>query len=97
MVVKNIEVVDEQTTDAPTMKAYIKGLSGGIAPATTETYGTVKQALRVVASAKQDAAPCSGDAPTKAEYDKLVELVNEIKHDQNATLTMLKTAGIMQD
>ena len=38
-----------------------------------------------------NASPAEGTAPTKAEYDELCSLVNQIKTKYNALLTLLST------
>ena len=70
---------------------------GGEAPgnATTTTAGLVKKSSAVSVVASADAAAASGDAPTKAEFDAVVALVNELKTQVNDLITKAKTAGQM--
>lgn len=72
---------------------------GGSSPAaaTTTTAGVVKQAAATgnilaadgVASAVANAVAAAGDAPTKAEYDAVVALVNDLKAKNTAQVTLL--------
>lgn len=52
----------------------------------------LRKAVKVatVATAAANAAPAAGAAPTKAEYDVLVTLANELKADHNALVNALK-------
>ena len=70
---------------------------GGEAPgnATTTTAGLVKKSSAVSAVASADAAAASGDAPTKAEFDAVVTLLNECKRQLNDMISKAKTAGQM--
>lgn len=70
---------------------------GGEAPgnATTTTAGLVKKSSAVSVVASADAAAAAGDAPTKAEFDAVVKLVNELKTQVNDLITKAKTAGQM--
>ena len=70
---------------------------GGEAPgnATTTTAGLVKKSSAVSAVASADAAAAAGEAPTKAEFDAVVKLVNELKTQVNDLITKAKTAGQM--
>jgi len=43
----------------------------------------------IAATAKADAAAAAGTAPTKAEYDAVVELVNDLKAKYNALVAAL--------
>ena len=70
---------------------------GGEAPgnATTTTAGLVKKSSAVSAVASANATAAAGDAPTKAEFDAVVTLVNELKTQVNDLITKAKTAGQM--
>ena len=70
---------------------------GGEAPgnATTTTAGLVKKSSAVSAVASANAAAAAGDAPTKAEFDAVVTLVNELKTQVNDLITKAKAAGQM--
>ena len=70
---------------------------GGEAPgnATTTTAGLVKKSSAVSAVASADAAAAVGDAPTKAEFDAVVTLLNECKAQLNDLISKAKTAGQM--
>ena len=70
---------------------------GGEAPgnATTTTAGLVKKSSAVSAVASADAAAAVGSAPTKAEFDAVVTLLNECKRQLNDMISKAKTAGQM--
>ena len=70
---------------------------GGEAPgnATTTTAGLVKKSSSVSAVASADAAVAAGSAPTKAEFDAVVALVNELKTQVNDLIAKAKAAGQM--
>ena len=70
---------------------------GGEAPgnATTTVAGLVKKSSAVSAVASANAAAAAGDAPTKAEFDAVVALVNELKTQVNDMISKAKTAGQM--
>ena len=70
---------------------------GGEAPgnATTTTAGLVKKSSAVSVVASDDAAAAAGDAPTKAEFNAVVTLANELKKQVNDLITKAKTAGQM--
>ena len=70
---------------------------GGEAPgnATTTTAGLVKKSSAVSAVASANATAAAGDAPTKAEFDAVVTLLNECKAQVNDLITKAKTAGQM--
>lgn len=70
---------------------------GGETPgnATTTTAGLVKKSSAVSAVASANATAAAGDAPTKAEFDAVVKLVNELKTQVNDLITKAKTAGQM--
>lgn len=70
---------------------------GGEAPgnATTTTAGLVKKSSAVSAVASADATAAIGDAPTKAEFDSVVTLLNECKAQLNDFISKAKTAGQM--
>lgn len=63
--------------------------------ATTTVAGLVKKSSAVSAVASASAAAAAGDAPTKAEFDAVVTLVNELKTQVNDLITKAKTAGQM--
>ena len=63
--------------------------------ATTTAAGIVKKSSAVSAVASANAAAAAGDAPTKAEFDAVVKLVNELKTQVNDLITKAKTAGQM--
>lgn len=70
---------------------------GGTAPgdATTTKAGLVKKASATNAVASADATAAAGDAPTKAEFDAVVTLCNELKAQVNDLITKAKGAGQM--
>lgn len=70
---------------------------GGEAPgnATTTTAGLVKKSSAVSAVASADATAATGEAPTKAEFDAVVALANELKTQVNDLISKAKTAGQM--
>lgn len=63
--------------------------------ATTTAAGIVKKSSAVSAVASANATEATGDAPTKAEFDKVVALANELKKQVNDLITKAKTAGQM--
>ena len=63
--------------------------------ATTTVAGLVKKSSAVSAVASASAAAAAGDAPTKAEFDAVVTLVNELKTQVNDMISKAKTAGQM--
>lgn len=65
--------------------------------ATTEAFGGVKQVAKVDAVSSPDAVASAESNPTKAEFDKVVTLVNELKSKFNDGLTKVITAGIMKN
>lgn len=71
--------------------------TGGSAPsdATTSKAGVVKKASNTAAVSSADATQAAGDAPTKAEFDAVVALLNECKAQLNDHLSKVKTAGQM--
>lgn len=70
---------------------------GGKAPgnATTTTAGLVKKSSAVSAVASANATAAAGAAPTKAEFDAVVTLLNECKKQLNDLISKAKTAGQM--
>ena len=70
---------------------------GGSAPsdATTSKAGVVKKASNTAAVSSADATQAAGEAPTKAEFDAVVALLNECKAQLNDHLSKVKTAGQM--
>ena len=70
---------------------------GGEAPgnATTTTAGLVKKSSAVSAVSSANAAAAAGSAPTKAEFDAVVALANELKTQVNDLITKAKAAGQM--
>lgn len=63
--------------------------------ATTSAQGLVKKASATNAVASADATAAAGDAPTKAEFDAVVTLCNELKAQVNDLITKAKSAGQM--
>ena len=63
--------------------------------ATTTAAGIVKKSSAVSAVASADAAAAAGAAPTKAEFDAVVTLLNECKAQVNDMISKAKTAGQM--
>lgn len=72
-------------------------LEAGLLPvnATAQKAGLVKKATTVANVASADATAAAADTVTKAEFDKVVAVVNETKKQLNAALAALKAAGIM--
>lgn len=53
--------------------------------------GARKQRMAALTpTAAADAVAAAGAAPTKAEYDAVVALANELKHDLNAVVAALQ-------
>lgn len=77
-----------------TQDADIASLKKKAVNATTSTPGFVKQTSKIDAVGAADATAAASQAPTKAEFDKLVTLSNETKSKLNALIAALKTAGI---
>lgn len=71
--------------------------SGGNTPgaATTTTQGLVKKASATTAVSSSDATAAAGDTPTKAEFDAVVTLCNELKTQLNDLISKAKSAGQM--
>jgi hypothetical protein len=73
--------------------------SGGSAyvlpAATTSALGGVKKASGVTAVSSANATAAAGEAPTKAEFDAVVTLCNELKAQLNDLISKSKTAGQM--
>ena len=69
---------------------------GGPAPsdATTSKAG-VRKASNTAAVSSANATQAAGDAPTKAEFDAVVALLNDCKAQLNDHLSKVKTAGQM--
>lgn len=63
--------------------------------ATTSAQGLVKKASATNAVASADAVVATGEAPTKAEFDAVVTLCNELKAQVNDLITKAKSAGQM--
>lgn len=63
--------------------------------ATSSALGGVKQAAATASVASADAAAAAGDTVTKAEFDAVVTLLNEVKKQLNAHLSAAKAAGQM--
>ncbi len=63
--------------------------------ATTSKAGIVKKASSTAPVSSADAAQAAGDAPTKAEFDAAVALLNECKAKLNDHLAKAKSAGQM--
>lgn len=71
--------------------------SGGEVPgaATTSQAGVVRMASAVAQVSAADAAQAAGDAPTKAEFDAVVALVNSLKATVNQMISAETSAGQM--
>lgn len=70
------------------------GGSGYVLPAaTTSALGGVKKAATVAAVSAADATAAAGDTVTKAEFDAVVTLCNELKSKLNSALANMKSAG----
>lgn len=67
----------------------------GSAPvaATASTAGVVKQAVVTPQVAADDAVAAAGTAPTKAEFDAVVTLANELKEKLNDVINAARDAG----
>lgn len=63
--------------------------------ATTSAQGLVKKASATNAVASANAVVATGEAPTKAEFDAVVTLCNELKAQVNDLITKAKSAGQM--
>ena len=55
----------------------------------------MKKASNTAAVSSADAIQAAGEAPTKAEFDAVVALLNECKARLNDHLSKVKTAGQM--
>lgn len=61
-----------------------------------EVTGTLKQSgltKATYAITSDDATAAAGTAPTKAEFDKVVTLINEIKADYNKFVNQIATGS----
>ena len=56
---------------------------------------TVTHNTAVSSVSKADGAKAAGTAPTKAEFDAVVDLANQTKAQLNALLAQLRNAGII--
>lgn len=65
-------------------------------PAAGTALGGVRQAAAVANVASPDAAVAAGEAPTKAEFDKLVAEANENKRQLNALLAAMRASGFLK-
>ena len=63
--------------------------------ATTNAAGIVKKSSGVSVVASADATAATGEAPTKAEFDAVVTLANELKKQVNDLIRKAKKAGQM--
>ena len=63
--------------------------------ATTSALGGVKKSSGVAAVSSAKAIAAAGDAPTKAEFDAVVTLCNELKTKLNDFISKNKSAGQM--
>lgn len=79
----------------PDGSAFTGGGGASVADATTAKAGIVKKASATAAVASADATEAAGDAPTKAEFDAVVALCNELKAQLNDVITKAKSAGQM--
>ena len=99
--IENVEWVDEPGPDTQaTRKMHSLNSPGGgdsyvLPAASASEIGGVKLATSVAAVASADAAAATGDAPTKAEFDAVVTLANELKTKLNSVLANVKSAGQM--
>lgn len=84
-------IADKAITKAKIADGVIPTIPGA---ATTTALGLMKKASGVASVASSDSAASAGDAPTKAEFDKVVAEVNETKKQLNALLASLKAAGV---
>jgi hypothetical protein len=87
--VTQVQFVDDngQPTDIGGGNAYT------LPDASATVKGGINQAVAVADVASADAAAAAGDAPTKAEFDALVTLANELKKQFNAKMAADRTAG----
>lgn len=69
--------------------------SGTAPAATVSAAGTVKKASATEAVSAANAAPAASTTVTKAEFDAVVTLCNELKTKLNDHLTKAKSAGQM--
>lgn len=100
MSVRNMKLVDEKPGGARAVEeVYIEGAGGGgdytLPEATTSAIGGVKKAAAVAAVSASDAAAAAGDTVTKAEFDAVVTLCNELKSKLNSVISNDKAAGQM--
>lgn len=65
-------------------------------PAAGTALGGVKQAAAVSNVASPDATVAAGEAPTKAEFDKLMAEANESKRQLNALLASMRSSGFLK-
>lgn len=70
-----------------------KGEAYTLPAATASALGGVKQAAALTKVSTADAAAAIGDAPTKAEFDAVVTLLNACKAALNANVDKTKAAG----
>lgn len=71
-----------------------KKLAEGVLPeaATADKAGLVKKAAVTSVVAAVDATAAAGDAPTKAEFDAVVTLVNAVKQSLNGVINAQRAA-----
>ena len=99
---KNAHIVDEPADGQETMSLHIdnpEALGGGSEPvpaATTSVAGTVRMAAAVADVSAADAAAAATETVTKAEFDAVVTLANDLKATLNALLAASRTAGQLQ-
>lgn len=102
MATLNAHIVEEPGPDSQAVvDMYIDNpdeLGGGggsytLPEATTSALGGVKKAASVAAVSAADATAAAGDTVTKAEFDAVVTLCNELKAKLNSALANMKSAG----
>lgn len=89
-----LQIVDGgKVTDSDGNEISLGGGSYTLPAATTSVIGGVKQAAVTPQVAADDATAAAGDTPTKAEYDAVVTLVNELKAKVNSLINNGRSAG----
>lgn len=92
-------VSDDQTVAKSTTNAIGCGMITEFVSATSVWIDIATNSRRTAATqasvASADAVAAAGANPTKAEYDAVVTLVNELKAVVNSLLTKLRNAGLM--
>lgn len=98
-----INSVDPSTITSDEISEVIKyiadnweaGAGYTLPESTTEKIGGVKQTVKVNAVASENATAAVGENPTKAEFDKVVNLANELKTQLNDLITKEQTSKQM--